>query len=110
MANTFKNAALKDVSNTSYDTLYTAPGATTTVILAVSLANKTGNAVDTYVQFSDSSTANTHQVLNSVSIPGKTTLEILAGQKYILETGDAIKIKAGSASAIDVVAGVMEIT
>ena len=39
-----------------------------------------------------------------------TTLEVLQGQKYILETGDLLKIKAGTANAIDAVAGLMEIT
>jgi len=110
MANTFKNASLADVSTGSYDTLYTAPASTTTVILAVALSNKTSNAVTVQVQFSDSSAAGTYQVLENVSIPSQTTLEVLAGQKYILETGDALKVQAGTSSAIDVVAGIMEIT
>lgn len=110
MANTFKNASLADVSSGSYDTLYTAPASTTTVILGVAITNKTSNAVTVQVQFSDSSAASTHQLLENISIPGGTTLEVLAGQKYILETGDALKCQAGTASAVDVIAGVMEIT
>jgi len=35
-------------------------------------------------------------------------LETLAGQKYILEAGDILKVKAGTGSAIDVVMGLME--
>jgi len=110
MANTFKNAALADVNNAAYDTLYTAPASTTTVILGVAITNKASNSVTVQVQFSDSSAASTHQLLEDVSIPAGTTLEVLAGQKYILETGDALKVQAGTASAIDVIAGVMEIT
>ena len=110
MANTFKNAALASVNNSAYDTLYTAPSATTAVLLGVALANKTGNSVTVQVQFADTSASTTHQLLESVSIPGNTTLEVLAGQKYILETGDILKVQAGTASAIDVVLGVMEIT
>jgi len=49
-------------------------------------------------------------VLNEVNIPGDTTLEVLAGQKYILETGDSLALQAGSASALDVTLGIMEIT
>ena len=110
MANTFKNAALASVNNSAYDTLYTAPSATTAVILGVALANKTGNSVTVQVQFTDTSASTTHQLLESVSIPGNTTLEVLQGQKYILEAGDILKVQAGTASAIDVVAGLMEIT
>ena len=110
MANTFKNAALADVSNSSYDTLYTAPAVTTTVVLGLAIANKSTQAVTVQVQYSDNSASTTHQLLENVSIPGNTTLETLAGQKYILEASDALKVQAGTASAIDVVLGVMEIT
>jgi hypothetical protein len=108
MANTFKNAALSDVSNSSYDTLYTAPSGTQVVVLGLAIANKTTSAVTVQVQFSDSSAAATHQLLENVSIPANTTLETLAGQKYILEASDALKVQAGTASALDVVLGLME--
>lgn len=110
MANTFKNAALTSVNNAAYDTLYTAPSSTTTIVLGLAIANKTTQAVDVQVQFSDSSGGTTHQLLENVSIPGQTTLETLSGQKYVLETGDALKVQAGTASALDVVLGIMEIT
>ena len=110
MANTFKNAALSDVNNAAYDTLYTAPASTTTVVLGLAIANKTAQAVTVKVQFNDSSAATTHQLLDDVAIPSDTTLETLSGQKYILETGDSLKVQSGTASALDVVLGVMEIT
>jgi len=110
MANTFKNAALSDVNNAAYDTLYTAPASTTTVVLGLAIANKTSQAVTVKVQFNDSSASTTHQLLDDVAIPSDTTLETLSGQKYILETGDSLKVQSGTASALDVVLGVMEIT
>ncbi len=109
MANTFKNAAAANVSNSSYATLYTCPSSTQTVVLGLAIANKTTSAVTVQVQFTDSSASNaTFQLLESVSIPANTTLETLAGQKYILEAGDLLKVKAGTGSAIDVVMGLME--
>ena len=108
MANTFKNAALANVNNSAYDTLYTAPAATQTVILGLAIANKTTAAVTVKVQFTDSSASTTHQWLEDVSIPAKTTLETLAGQKYILEATDILKVQAGTGSALDVVLGLME--
>ena len=108
MANTFKNAALANVSNSSYQTLYTAPAATQTVILGLAIANKSSSAVTVKVQFTDTSASATFQLLEDVSIPAKTTLETLAGQKYILEATDILKVQAGTGSAIDVVLGFME--
>jgi hypothetical protein len=110
MANTFKNAALADVSSGSYDTLYTAPAATQVVVLGLAIANKTTTAVTVKVQFTDSSASTTHQLLEDVSIPANTTLETLAGQKYILEAADILKVQAGTGSALDVVLGIMEKT
>ena len=108
MANTFKNAALANVSNSSYQTLYTAPSATQTVILGLAIANKTSSPVTVQVQFRDSSATADFQLLDGVSIPANTTLETLAGQKYILEATDILKVKAGTGSALDVVLGFME--
>jgi len=110
MANTFKNAALADVSTGSYDTLYTAPAATQVVVLGLAIANKTTSAVTVKVQFTDNSASTTHQLLEDVSIPANTTLETLAGQKYILEAADILKVQAGTGSALDVVLGIMEKT
>jgi hypothetical protein len=108
MANTFKNAATANVSNSSYATLYTCPSGTQTVVLGLAIANKTTGAVTVQVQFTDTSATANFQLLENVSIPANTTLETLAGQKYILEAGDILKVKAGTGSAIDVVMGLME--
>ena len=88
--------------------MYTAPAATQTVILGLAIANKTTNAVTVQVQFTDTSASTTYQLLENVSIPANTTLETLAGQKYILEATDVLKVQAGTGSALDVVLGFME--
>ena len=50
------------------------------------------------------------QVIDTVSIPGRTSLELLSGQKYVLETTDVLRVKAGTGSALDATLGIMEIT
>ena len=111
MANTFKNAFAANVSNSSYVDLYTVPSSTTTIILGLALCNKTASAVNVTVQMQDTSASNADfQVLDTVSIPTRTTLEVLAGQKYVLETTDVLRVKAGTGSAIDATLGFMEIT
>jgi len=113
MANTFKNAIKPNVTTTgsNYDTLYTAPAGATSIILGLALANKTTSSVTVKVQVADASGSNpVIQLLEDVSIPANTTLEVLGGQKYILETGDILKVRAGTGSAIDAFLGVMERT
>ena len=89
MENTFKNASIASVPTNGFSsggTLYTCPASTQTVVLGLAIANKPTNAVSVQVQFTDSSASNaTFQLLENVSIPANTTLETLAGQKYILE-------------------------
>ena len=109
MANTFKNAF--KTATDAYQTLYVTPHSpsTTTVVLGLALCNKSASAVTVTVQIQDAgSTA--YQVLEQVSIPARTTLEVLAGQKYILETSDKLRVKAGTGSAIDATLGIMEIS
>ena len=110
MANTFKNAFSANITTGStYATLYAAGSGVTTVILGLALCNKTANAVDVTVQIQDGGST-PYQVLDTVSIPGRSTLEVLAGQKYILETSDTLRVLAGTGSAIDATLGIMEIT
>ena len=111
MANTFKNAKAVDVSNSSAATIYTVPSATTSIILGLTLANKNAAARTVTVTWTDGSDSNASTtLLNEVSIPGDTTLEVFAGQKYVLMTTDAMKILASAASSIDASLFYMEIT
>ena len=110
MAEVFKNASLVDVDNSSADTLYTAPSATTSIVLGVAIANKSSNTVGLKLSFTDSSASTTTEMIPNVQIPGNTTLEVLAGQKYILETGDSLTALADTASSIDITMGVLELS
>lgn len=108
MANTFKNSHSASVG-TSYTTVYTAPASTTTVVLGMSLCNTTTGSIVVDVQFRDAGSS-ARKMLTSVDIPAGSTLEVLSGQKYILETTDDIQVKSDTATSLDVVMGVMEIT
>jgi hypothetical protein len=108
MANTFKNAHSAG-TGTAYATVYAAPAGTTTVVLGMSLCNTTTGSIVVDVQFRDAGSS-ARKMLTSVDIPAGSTLEVLSGQKYILEPTDDIQVKSNTASSLDVVMGVMEIT
>ena len=103
MANTFKVvtfAAEPNVAATPYK-MYTVAGSTTTVVLGLILTNIHTSAITVEVELV-SDTANrggandvangTSFLVQNVSIPSGSSLELLSGGKVILETTDEIKI------------------
>ena len=115
MANTFK--VITKANLTSADVIYTVGGSTTTIILVLMLGNTTSGAsnatvtlgTDTASRAGDGTEANQDvELLTTTAIPGNTTLELLAGNKVVMETTDTLSV-TGSA-ALDVVLSVMEIT
>ena len=115
MANTFKVVTKANV--TSADVIYTVAGSTTTVLLGIMLGNTTSSAITATVSLA-SDTANragnnneanqTVELITSTSIPGNSSLEILSGNKVVMETTDELSV-TGSGST-DVVLSIMEIT
>jgi len=123
MANTFKVFTVADIivdtAGTPYSTVYTVAGSTTSIIVGLNLCNKTATDSDvtvTLVSDTGSRTGNndtaneTVILLNEVSIPADTTLEVLSGQKVVMEATDVLRIGAAHGSAIDATLSVMEIT
>ena len=121
MANTFKVFTIADVAidTSTYSTIYTCASSTTGIVLSLNLCNKTDTDYDVTVKLS-SDTANrtanndgTNEavtLLNEVVVPANTTLEVLSGQKIVIETTDVITIGAEAGSALDATLSVMEIT
>lgn len=112
MANTFKVSTKSSVGvgSGNASTIYTAPSSTTTVVLALLLANKHSSAVSATVILSSDTGSNADvHIIKDISISNQCSLEIMAGQKYVLETTDAIKVYADNAN-LDVTLSYMEIT
>ena len=115
MANTFKLITKAGV--TTADVIYTVAGSTTTVILGIMLGNTTTSQVTSTVTIesdtgnrsgsNDESNQNVELVTNA-PIPSGASLELLAGNKVIMETTDVLKLTASGAT--DIALSVMEIT
>ena len=121
MANTFKVCTIADVAVDSgtFSTIYTVAGSTTTVVLGLALCNKIASARTVTVKIASDTTNRTGTndaanesvtLLNEVSVPADTTLEVLAGQKYVLEATDVMTIGASAGSSVDATLSIMEIT
>ena len=115
MANTFK--VITKAGVTSADVIYTVAGSTTTVLLGIMLGNTTASATTATVTLT-SDTANrsganneanqTVELVTNAPLPVGSTLEMLAGNKVVMETTDTLSL-TGSA-ATDIILSVMEIT
>ena len=115
MANTFKLITKAGV--TSADVIYTVAGSTTTVILGLMLGNTTSSSVnatvtietDTGNRSGNNDEANQNvELLTTTAVPGNSTLELLGGNKVVMETTDVLKVTGSG--ALDVTLSVMEIT
>jgi len=115
MANTFK---LKTKANidASLVTVYTVPSSpsTTTVIIGCTIANVKGASVTADVQIvtaaSSGENADDVYIIKDVPLPAGSSVEIMAGNKIILEAGDIVKVKGSTTDAVDAILSVMEIT
>ena len=121
MANTFKTvtfAAEPASAGTPY-VMYTVAGSTTTVVLGLVLANiHTAQVTATVRLVSDTAnravtnnTANgTSIIVKDAPIPVGGALELLAGNKVVLETTDQITIDCSVADKLSGTLSIMEIT
>ena len=110
MANTFKLKTKAGV--TTLATVYTVPSSTTTVVLGLLIGNTTSSAITSTVTISsDTSDTETNadvELVTTTPIPGNSTLELLSGNKVVLQTTDLFKVFGSG--AVDVCLSIMEIT
>ena len=115
MANTFKLSSKAGV--TSADVIYTVASSTTTIILGLVLGNTTTSQVTATVTLTSDTGNRTNdndevnqpvELITNAPIPVGSSLELLAGNKVVLEATDSISVTASGAT--DVALSYMEIT
>ena len=115
MANTFKTITKAGV--TSADVIYTVASSTTTVLLGIMIGNTTTSQITVTVSLA-SDTGNraganneaneTVELVTNAPVPVGGTLELLAGNKVVMEATDVLSLTASAAA--DIILSVMEIT
>ena len=113
MANTFKLKTKANV-DASLATVYTVPSSTTTVIIGLTIANVKGASITADAQIvtasSSGENADDVYVVKAVPLPAGSSIEIMAGNKIILETGDGVKGGGSTTNCLDAILSIMEIT
>ena len=115
MANTFKVVTKAGV--TSEDIIYTVAGSTTTVLFGLVLGNTTTSQTTVTVTLSSNTGSRAGgndeanqdvELITNAPIPAGSSLEMLAGNKVVMETTDLLKVTGSGAT--DVCLSIMEIT
>jgi len=115
MANTFK--VITKAGVTSADVIYTVAGSTTTIILGLIVGNTTSGAITSSVTLgtdtanragANNETNQDVELVTSSAIPGNSSLELLGGNKIVMETTDTLSVTASG--AVDIALSIMEIT
>ena len=113
MASTFKNNTKSSlVTATITDpsaTVVTAGGTATLVLLSIMASNKTGSSanVDVYL---DRSTGDDVYLVRNAPVPAGSTLELVSGNKVIMQSSDKLQARADTGTAIDMIVSYLEQT
>ena len=108
MANTFTRYTSKSVGTTPV-VLVTAGSATQTTCIGLTLSNTTSSPITASVYVTASAT--NYYIVNSATIPVGGSLALFGGDgKLVLNTGDAFTVVSGTASSLDVILSVLQIT
>ena len=98
MAQNFRRYTSNDVG-TSAATIFTADSYDT--VVGISLANVTASAVNVSVYINDG--ANDIYLVKDAPIPQGSQLQVIdGGAKYVVASGDALKVVSDTASSVDV--------
>ena len=106
MANSFKNKKV-DLTTTDLTTLYTVPSATTTVVKSILVSEDAGSGTTITVTLVDSSGA-VFSLFKTKTISGNATTELLS-QPLVMEESEILKVQAGDANELHVIASILEI-
>ena len=125
MANTFKAYTKSSVGTsvaTAYEVELGGASTKTAIIIGIALSNIHSSPINVDVQIDRPAAGTTAApsddvyLAKNIPIPSGSTLEVMAGQKLILEyngtasAGDKIVVTSDTASSLDVIVNALEIT
>jgi hypothetical protein len=117
MAGIFKNA-IKTVGTTTpggdtatngFTTIYTVPSLKTSYIIECDVASTGNTGVQISVRVRDNSASSTAYVVRNAPVPVGSAIQIIDGQKLVLEAGDTLQIKCETTGeTVDAIVSLIE--
>ena len=108
MANNFKLKTKANVGVTTTN-IYTAPSATTTVVIGITAANVSASNINIGIGITRAS-ADDIEIGKNIPLPQGSSLEFMQGNKVVLETNDQINVDSDINNSVDAALTIMEIT
>ncbi len=110
MANTFKRKLSRSIGTTLTAVgSYTVAASTQVTVIGLAVSNTSSAQVLVDATVNDGT--NDTYLVKQAPVPSGGALVIIGGdQKVVLETNDSIKVKSDTASSVDVVMSILEIT
>tara|TARA_R100001129_G_scaffold186504_1_gene178517 strand:- start:85 stop:423 length:339 start_codon:yes stop_codon:yes gene_type:complete len=112
MANTFKSITSGSIGTTLVG-VYTCPSSTTSIVLGASMANTHSSPIGSSIKLKkDGSAAGQDDVfvVKTAPVPVGSSVEVMAGNKVVLQAADVLQFQSDTATSLDVVVSVLEIT
>ena len=106
MANIYKNAKV-DLTTTDNTTIYTAPSDSRAIIKSILVSEDAGSGTTITVTLVDAS-SNVFSLFKTKTISGNATTELLT-QPLVMEESEILKVQAGDANELHVIASILEI-
>lgn len=113
MANTFKNntksSLVTAVITDPTAVVVTSGGTATLIVLSILVSNKTGSSanVDVYL---DRNTGDDVYLVRNAPVPAGSSLELVNGNKVILQSSDKLQARSDTATALDIMVSYLEQT
>ncbi len=108
MSNNFKLKTKASVGVTTTN-VYVVPGSTTTTVIGLTLANVSGSGINVGVGITRTSADNV-SILKNVPIPQGSSLEVMQGNKIVLEATDTLTVNSDVNGSLDIAVTIMEMT
>jgi len=105
MANTFLRAVNANIGITA-EPILTATAKS--VIIGLTLANVTGGSITASVQLVTS--GEDPYIIKNIPIPSGSSVEIMAGNKIVMNATDVLKVSGSIATSVDATLSYMEIS
>lgn len=103
----FKNAVVPNVGSSTFTTLYTATKAS--YVIECDIACITASGVQVSVRLKKANGTAVAYVIKDVPVPAGSTIQVIDGQKMVLETGDSLEAKCETAgSSVDVILSLVD--
>lgn len=113
MANTFKmdtkSSLVTNAVNDSLTNVLTAGGTATLIVLSALVSNKAGSSANVDL-FLVTTTGDDVFLIRNAPVPAGSSLELISGNKIIMESGDILRARSDTSTALDISISYLEQT